>query len=93
VAGHTCPRARGRPVNVNEAFGAAWASLDAPMGGMGDSGLGRRHGAEGLLKYTEAQTVAHQRLLGFASPRAVPYGLWAKAVTAALKLARRAGLK
>jgi uncharacterized protein (DUF2461 family) len=24
---------------------------------MGDSGLGRRHGAEGLLKYTEAQTV------------------------------------
>ena len=39
------------------------AATDAPMGGMGDSGLGRRHGAEGLLKYTEAQTVAIQRLL------------------------------
>ncbi|MGY2875875.1 acyl-CoA reductase-like NAD-dependent aldehyde dehydrogenase [Marmoricola sp. URHA0025 HA25] len=80
-------------VNVNEAFGAAWASLDAPMGGMGASGLGRRHGAEGLLKYTEAQTVAHQRLLGFAPPRGVPHRLWAKVVTAALTLARRAGLK
>lgn len=80
-------------VNVNEAFGAAWASLDAPMGGMGDSGLGRRHGAEGLLKYTEAQTVAHQRLLGFAPPRGVPYRLWAKGVTAVLKLTKRSGLK
>jgi succinate-semialdehyde dehydrogenase / glutarate-semialdehyde dehydrogenase len=80
-------------VNVNEAFGAAWGSLDAPMGGMGDSGLGRRHGAEGLLKYTEAQTVAHQRLLGLAPPRGVPYGPWAKAVTALLKLMKRSGLK
>ncbi len=25
-------------VNVNEAFAAAWGSVDAPMGGMGDSG-------------------------------------------------------
>jgi len=80
-------------VNVNEAFGAAWGSVDAPMGGMGDSGLGRRHGAEGLLKYTEAQTVAHQRMIGLAPPRGVPYGLWAKAVTAVLKLMKRSGLK
>ena len=80
-------------VNVNEAFGSAWGSIDAPMGGMGDSGLGRRHGAEGLLKYTEAQTVAHQRLLGFAPPRGVPYGLWAKALTAVLKLMKRSGVK
>ncbi|MFE2132487.1 aldehyde dehydrogenase family protein, partial [Streptomyces sp. NPDC059466] len=29
-------------VNVNEAFAAAWGSIDAPMGGMGGSGLGRR---------------------------------------------------
>ena len=33
------------------------------MGGMGDSGLGRRHGAEGIRRYTEAQTIAVQRLL------------------------------
>ena len=28
------------------------------MGGMKASGLGRRHGREGLLKYTEPQTIA-----------------------------------
>ncbi|GFM98885.1 hypothetical protein Sfulv_36960 [Streptomyces fulvorobeus] len=36
------------------------------MGGMKDSGLGRRHGSEGILKYTEAQTVAQQRLVPLA---------------------------
>ena len=50
-------------VNVNEAYAAAYGSVAAPMGGMGDSGVGRRHGAEGILKYTEGQTVAVQRLL------------------------------
>jgi succinate-semialdehyde dehydrogenase/glutarate-semialdehyde dehydrogenase len=56
-------RIRAGTVNVNEAYGAAWLSTDAPMGGMKDSGLGRRHGAEGLQKYTESQTIAVQRLL------------------------------
>lgn len=55
-------------VNVNEAYAAAWGSIDAPMGGMGDSGQGRRHGATGLLKYTEAQTIARQRLFNLAPP-------------------------
>lgn len=45
-------------VNVNETYVAAWGALGAPMGGMKDSGLGRRHGAEGIQKYTETQTVA-----------------------------------
>ncbi|MCL7980378.1 MAG: succinic semialdehyde dehydrogenase [marine benthic group bacterium] len=48
-------------VNINEAYAAAWGSVDAPMGGMKDSGLGRRHGREGLLKYTQTQTIAEQR--------------------------------
>ncbi|MFI9581031.1 succinic semialdehyde dehydrogenase [Streptomyces sp. NPDC052236] len=50
-------------VNVNEGYAAAYGSVRAPLGGMKDSGLGRRHGSEGILKYTEAQTVAQQRLL------------------------------
>jgi acyl-CoA reductase-like NAD-dependent aldehyde dehydrogenase len=48
-------------VNVNEVYAAAWASVDAPMGGMRESGVGRRHGTQGLLKFTQAQTVAEQR--------------------------------
>ncbi len=51
-------RIRAGTVNVNDGYSSAWASLDAPMGGMKASGLGRRHGREGLLKYTESQTVA-----------------------------------
>jgi succinate-semialdehyde dehydrogenase/glutarate-semialdehyde dehydrogenase len=50
-------------VNVNEAYGAAYGSVASPMGGMGDSGLGRRHGAEGILRFTEAQTIATQRVM------------------------------
>ncbi|MEV3871010.1 succinic semialdehyde dehydrogenase [Streptomyces sp. NPDC049906] len=56
-------RLRTGTVNVNEGYAAAYGSAGAPMGGMKDSGLGRRHGAEGILRYTEAQTVAEQRLL------------------------------
>lgn len=56
-------RLRAGTVNVNDGYIAAFGSHDAPMGGMGASGVGRRHGAQGLLKYTEAQTIARQRLL------------------------------
>ncbi|QIQ03110.1 succinic semialdehyde dehydrogenase [Streptomyces liangshanensis] len=56
-------RLRAGTVNINEGYAAAYGSVRAPMGGMKDSGLGRRHGAEGILKFTEAQTIAHQRLL------------------------------
>jgi len=49
-------------VGVNDGYAAAWSSYDSPMGGMGASGQGRRHGSEGLLKYTETQTVAVQKI-------------------------------
>ncbi len=64
-------RLRAGTVNVNEAYAAAYGSVQSPMGGMGDSGLGRRHGSEGILKYTEAQTVAQQRI----APLAPAFGL------------------
>jgi succinate-semialdehyde dehydrogenase/glutarate-semialdehyde dehydrogenase len=48
-------------VNINEGFRATFASLDSPMGGMKRSGHGRRNGVEGLLKYTEAQTIGIQK--------------------------------
>jgi succinate-semialdehyde dehydrogenase/glutarate-semialdehyde dehydrogenase len=80
-------------VNVNEAFAAAWGSVDAPMGGMGDSGLGRRHGADGILKYTEAQNVAQQRIQGFYPPAGVSPQAWANLLTRALKLMKTAGMR
>jgi succinate-semialdehyde dehydrogenase/glutarate-semialdehyde dehydrogenase len=59
-------------VNVNEVYGATWSSTGSPIGGMKESGVGRRHGAEGILKYTEAQTIAIQRLLPLAPPSFLP---------------------
>ncbi|MER6091720.1 succinic semialdehyde dehydrogenase [Streptomyces bluensis] len=59
-------RLRTGTVNVNEGYASAYGSVQSPMGGMKDSGLGRRHGAEGILKYTEAQTIAQQRVLPMA---------------------------
>ncbi len=50
-------------VAVNDGYVSTWGSHDAPMGGFKRSGLGRRHGWEGLLKFTEPQTVAVQRLI------------------------------
>ena len=76
-------------VNVNEGFIAAWGSVDAPMGGMKDSGLGRRHGAEGILKYTDTQSVAVQHVMSIAPPALVGQRLWAKLISVGLRVLRR----
>jgi succinate-semialdehyde dehydrogenase/glutarate-semialdehyde dehydrogenase len=78
-------RIRAGTVNVNDAYGPAWASVDAPMGGFGDSGLGRRHGAEGLLKYTASQTIATQIGHPLTTPAGLGHDLSARAVTAWLR--------
>jgi succinate-semialdehyde dehydrogenase/glutarate-semialdehyde dehydrogenase len=80
-------------VNVNEAFGPAWGSTRAPMGGMGDSGLGRRHGDEGLLKYTESQTIATQRFLGFDPQFGWSDEKWLNTLAGALSVMKKAGFK
>jgi succinate-semialdehyde dehydrogenase/glutarate-semialdehyde dehydrogenase len=75
-------------VNVNEAYAAAWGSVDAPMGGMKASGMGRRHGAEGILRYTRSQTVATQRLHAVDRPRRMSDERFDALTARALKLMR-----
>lgn len=48
-------------VNINEGYRASMATLDAPMGGMKQSGFGRRSGVQGLLRYTEPRTISVAR--------------------------------
>lgn len=76
-------------VNINDAYAAAWASVDAPMGGFKDSGLGRRHGAEGILKYTEPQTIATQRGRALAPGQDEDAARFAAWLSRALRLLRR----
>lgn len=80
-------------VNVNEAFAATFASIEAPMGGMRESGMGRRQGAEGVLRYTETQSVATQRLLRFAPVLGMSDETYAKVMTVNLRLMRKLGAR
>lgn len=63
-------------VSVNEGYTPGWASVHAPMGGFKESGMGRRHGKDGILKYTETTTVAVQRWLSIDEPSFVPRDFW-----------------
>ncbi|HEV7977869.1 succinic semialdehyde dehydrogenase [Amycolatopsis sp.] len=83
-------RLKAGTVNVNEGYAATFGSVALPMGGMKESGVGRRNGSEGLLKYTESQSIAIQRgPLKLRPPRAIPQPLWTKTMTAGLKALRR----
>jgi succinate-semialdehyde dehydrogenase / glutarate-semialdehyde dehydrogenase len=78
-------------ININEAYAATFASLEAPMGGMRESGLGRRQGAEGILRFTETQSVATQRLIRFAPMLGMTDRAYAAVMTANLRLMKRLG--
>jgi acyl-CoA reductase-like NAD-dependent aldehyde dehydrogenase len=76
-------------VNVNESYAATWGSVDAPCGGRKESGMRARHGAEGILKFTETQTVAVQRLMPVGTPSGMDAGVYARWMTRVMKLLRR----
>jgi acyl-CoA reductase-like NAD-dependent aldehyde dehydrogenase len=78
-------------VNINEAFAATFASLEAPMGGMRQSGIGRRQGSEGVLRFTESQSVATQRLLRISPSFGMSDATYAKVMTANLRLLKKLG--
>ncbi|WP_030764224.1 succinic semialdehyde dehydrogenase [Streptomyces sp. NRRL F-2664] len=86
-------RLRTGTVNINEGYAPAYGSAQAPMGGMKDSGLGRRHGSEGILKYTEAQTVAHQRLVPMAPSLGMDDEKYAAFMTRSLKVMKALRLR
>jgi succinate-semialdehyde dehydrogenase/glutarate-semialdehyde dehydrogenase len=86
-------RIKAGTVNVNEGYAAAWGSVGAPMGGMRASGLGRRHGAEGILAFTEPQNVTVQRLLGFGPPFGLTAEQWAQVLSGSLRAMKRLGLR
>ncbi|ELZ08429.1 succinic semialdehyde dehydrogenase [Halovivax asiaticus JCM 14624] len=94
----TGDRARGRDVArkidcgtvcVNDPYTIGWGSVDAPMGGFGDSGLGRRHGPEGITRFTEARTIATSRVGPLDAPPGVPTWLFARAFTGLSAVQRR----
>ncbi|WP_102141575.1 succinic semialdehyde dehydrogenase [Mycobacterium hubeiense] len=74
-------RIRAGTVNVDEGYALTFGSTAAPMGGMKASGVGRRHGEDGILKYTEPQTVSTARVLNLDPPLGISQTFWQKAMT------------
>jgi succinate-semialdehyde dehydrogenase / glutarate-semialdehyde dehydrogenase len=67
-------------VNVNEGFAATFGSIDAPMGGMKNSGLGRRQGQDGIRRFVDVQSVATQTGI----PLAPSHGMGGKSFTSVM---------
>jgi acyl-CoA reductase-like NAD-dependent aldehyde dehydrogenase len=59
-------------VCVNDAQ-VNYTALELPMGGWKSSGLGTRHGAGGIRKYTQQQTLLVTRFAGKKDPHMFPY--------------------
>ncbi|UVI35920.1 succinic semialdehyde dehydrogenase [Brevibacterium spongiae] len=80
-------------INVNEVYPASWGSIDAPAGGVKASGLGHRHGAEGLHQFTHTHTIAEQRLHPIAPAGQLDQAKFANAMTGALSVMRALRMK
>ncbi len=86
-------RIRAGLVNINESYASVHISDDAAQGGMGSSGLGRRHGEYGLLSFCELQTVASQHGISFDTKPGVTHEQQANQVTKIYKIMKRFRLK
>ncbi|NMR18942.1 succinic semialdehyde dehydrogenase [Cellulomonas fimi] len=88
-------------VNVNDGYQTAWSAVGAPQGGHKASGLGARHGIEGIWQVTRAQTVAVARgahgVLGTGSHVGLgrlyelPAERWTRLFTGALRVMKAVG--
>ncbi len=78
-------------VCVNDPYLVGWASYDSPMGGVGDSGIGRRHGPEGLKRYTEPKTIGTSRVGPMTAPASLPDSLFARGFSAFASVQRKLG--
>ena len=76
-------------VSVNEGFAAAYASKGTPSGGVKQSGVGARHGDQGLLKYTDVQNLAVLKKQVMSAPADQPYEKRARTTLKTMGLARR----
>jgi succinate-semialdehyde dehydrogenase/glutarate-semialdehyde dehydrogenase len=76
-------------VNVDEGYALTFGSTAAAMGGMKASGVGRRHGADGILKYTESQTVSTARILNLDPPLKISPTLWQRAFTPMIRAVQK----
>ena len=78
-------------VNVNEGFAATFGSIDAPMGGMKNSGLGRRQGRDGIRRFVEVQSIGTQSGIPIAPSHGLGPKSFTSVMTGVMRVMKRAG--
>ncbi|MCL2542654.1 MAG: succinic semialdehyde dehydrogenase [Nocardioidaceae bacterium] len=76
-------------VNINDALATAYASKGSPSGGVKSSGVGARHGDQGLLKYTDAKNVAVLKKQVLGARPGQDYDGYVKQMLSSLKLMKK----
>jgi aldehyde dehydrogenase (NAD+)/succinate-semialdehyde dehydrogenase/glutarate-semialdehyde dehydrogenase len=80
-------------VNVNDSLAAAYASKGTPSGGVKQSGVGARHGDQGLLKYTDVQNLAVLKKQVLGARPGQDYEAYVKQMLTSLKVMRRTSIR
>jgi succinate-semialdehyde dehydrogenase/glutarate-semialdehyde dehydrogenase len=76
-------------VNVNDILATAFAAKGTPSGGVKNSGVGARHGDQGLLKYTDVQNLAVLKKQVMGPRPGQGYEKYVESMLSGLKLMRR----
>ena len=80
-------------INVNDTLAAAYAAKGTPSGGVKQSGVGARHGDQGLLKYTDAVNLAVLKKQVLSAPRDEPFEKHVEQTLKGLAVMRRLGIR
>ena len=73
-------------IEINDGIVATWGSPDLLQGGMKASGMGRRNGKYGILRFTEPQSIVIQRLHGIHPPGSMGHEMFTVLLTRSFKV-------
>jgi succinate-semialdehyde dehydrogenase/glutarate-semialdehyde dehydrogenase len=76
-------------VNINDILATAFAAKGTPSGGVKNSGVGARHGDQGLLKYTDVKNVAVLKKQVMGPRPGQNYEKYVEGMLSGLKIMRR----
>ncbi|MBA2954449.1 aldehyde dehydrogenase family protein [Nocardioides sp. MAH-18] len=80
-------------VNVNDILATAFASKGTPSGGVKQSGVGARHGDQGLLKYTDVQQLAVLKKQVMGAKPGQDYDKYVAGMLSGLKMMRKTRIR
>jgi succinate-semialdehyde dehydrogenase/glutarate-semialdehyde dehydrogenase len=80
-------------VNVNDILATAFASKGTPSGGVKQSGVGARHGDQGMLKYTDVQNLAVLKKQVMGARPGQDYDKYVKSMLSGLKMMRKTRIR